>query len=245
MLRFSFGNINGKAHGLNANEMCIYEAIAKCSRKEDARGWYASMQALADALPFRVNRMTVARSVDKLLNLGLVSRRENSLFITAQNVQNVAQNEHEIAQNEHEIAQNEQKITPPNNPLLNNNNMMKENSHTHVHTHDAELQTPSFDDFLRAFGRGFTPITRDSAEMKWNQCSEAKKQALVAALNDGKWDKPRPDWCIGDFPEPEPEFLRGDEPGDLVQVKYRGAFKICTRETMKIFGLEYVRNWKQ
>ena len=215
------------------------------TRKEDARGWYASMQALADALPFRVNRMTVARSVDKLLNLGLVSRRENSLFITAQNVQNVAQNEHEIAQNEHEIAQNEQKITPPNNPLLNNNNMMKENSHTHVHTHDAELQTPSFDDFLRAFGRGFTPITRDSAEMKWNQCSEAKKQALVAALNDGKWDKPRPDWCIGDFPEPEPEFLRGDEPGDLVQVKYRGAFKICTRETMKIFGLEYVRNWKQ
>jgi hypothetical protein len=46
------------------------------------------------------------------------------------------------------------------------------------------------------------------------------------------WQKPR-----------EPTFLRGDEPGDLVQVKYNGLFKICTRETMNRFNLEYVRDW--
>lgn len=42
---------------------------------------------------------------------------------------------------------------------------------------------------------------------------------------------------------PEPTFLRGDESGDLVQVRYNGMYKICTRETMKMFNLEFVKNW--
>ena len=41
----------------------------------------------------------------------------------------------------------------------------------------------------------------------------------------------------------EPTFLRGDEGGDLVQVRYNGLYKICTRDTMKAFKLEYVRDW--
>ena len=43
--------------------------------------------------------------------------------------------------------------------------------------------------------------------------------------------------------EAQPEFLKGDEPGDLVQVLYNGSYKICTRDTMKQFGLEWVRDW--
>ena len=42
---------------------------------------------------------------------------------------------------------------------------------------------------------------------------------------------------------PQPTFLRGDEGGDLVQVKYNGQFKICTRDTMTRFNLEWVRDW--
>ena len=41
-----------------------------------------------------------------------------------------------------------------------------------------------------------------------------------------------------------PQFLKGNEGGDLVQVKYRGLFKICTRETMNKFKLEFVKDWK-
>ena len=40
-----------------------------------------------------------------------------------------------------------------------------------------------------------------------------------------------------------PEFLKGDEGGDLVQVKYNGMYKICTRETAVTFGLEIIRTW--
>ena len=43
--------------------------------------------------------------------------------------------------------------------------------------------------------------------------------------------------------QPSPTFLRGDETGDLVQVRYNGAFKICTRETAQNFHLDIVRNW--
>ena len=42
---------------------------------------------------------------------------------------------------------------------------------------------------------------------------------------------------------PQPQFLRGDEGEDLVQVKYNGQFKICTRATMELFGLQWVRDW--
>ena len=41
----------------------------------------------------------------------------------------------------------------------------------------------------------------------------------------------------------QPEWLRGDEGGDIVQVRYNGAYKLCTRATMELFGLEWVRDW--
>ena len=43
--------------------------------------------------------------------------------------------------------------------------------------------------------------------------------------------------------QPGPEFLRGDELNAEVQVKYNGMFKICSRATMELYGLEYVRDW--
>jgi hypothetical protein len=43
--------------------------------------------------------------------------------------------------------------------------------------------------------------------------------------------------------EPQPQWLKGNESGDLVQVRYQGLYKICTRATMELFGLEWVRDW--
>lgn len=42
---------------------------------------------------------------------------------------------------------------------------------------------------------------------------------------------------------PQPQWLRGDEGGDIVQVRYNGAYKLCTRATMELFGLQWVRDW--
>ena len=88
-------------------------------------------------------------------------------------------------------------------------------------------------------------ISRDGydAEQEWKNASRAKRVKMHEAVRNGKWDKPKLAWLVTDFPEPQPEFLRGDEPEAEVQVKYNGMFKICSRATMDLFGLEHVRDW--
>ena len=246
MLRYSFGNIDGKTHGLNANELSVYEAIGKCSRKDDARGWYADMQTLADQLPHRIGRMTVSRAVDKLLTLGLIRRDGNSLFVCAQNEHAHAQNEHAHAQNEHAHAQTP---TPAMSPFFNNYHQMeKDNTSTLVPADEAaNPQTPSFKDLMDAFkSKGGKVNNYESGEAMdaWLVSSFAKRTKLLEAVKSGAHFKPRLDWLITDFPEPQPDFLRGDEDGRIVQVRYNGMYKLCTPETMQLFGLEYVRIWK-
>ena len=83
------------------------------------------------------------------------------------------------------------------------------------------------------------------ANQEWNRCSDAKKIKLLEALSSGAHFKPRLDWLIADFPEPEPEFLRGDEPGPIVQVQYGDKFKLCRPETAEIFHLTVTNEkWK-
>lgn len=250
MLRYSFGNINGKAYGLNANELSVYEAIGKCSRKDDARGWYADMQTLADQLPHRIGRVTVSRAVDKLLILGLIRREGKSLFACVQNERAHVQNEQIAVQNEQTHVQNEQKTTPPLYPPINNNNEMeKENTRTLVPTHEAaKTQTPDFVDLLNSYiikaKKIVTVDENRKARDAWEKCTHAKKVKLLAAVRSGAHFKSRLDWLISDFPEPEPDFLRGDEDCEIVQVRYNGLYKLCTPETMKLFALEYVKIWK-
>ena len=76
----------------------------------------------------------------------------------------------------------------------------------------------------------------------WRIRSPAAQKAMAAQTEEGI-GKRNPYFWVQDFPEPQPQFLRGDETGDLVQVRYNGLYKICTRETMNMFNLEFVKNW--
>ena len=108
---------------LNANEACIFAAILKCTRA--GRGWYGNYRELAAAMPFVINRMTVSRAVQKLLNLGLIEERDNALFTNNQSQITNEQFVHEGAQFVHNdaqnVQQNAQSVLPPNNPPINNN----------------------------------------------------------------------------------------------------------------------------
>ena len=235
----------GKAFGLNANEACIYAAILKCTKA--GRGWFANYRDLASAMPFVVSRMTVTRAVEKLFNLGLIERRENALFASAQNEQIGAQNEQGDAQIEQICAQNEQKIAPLNNLPINKENMNENENATCAHTCDTRTpETPNFlvlhSYFIKKGGTA-TPLQMEAAKDAWQKCSDIKKRQLIEAVKSGAHFKPRLDWLIADFPEPKPVFLRGDEAEDIVQVRYNGAYKLCTRATMELFGLEWVRDW--
>ena len=248
-MRITLGNIDGKALGLNASEACVYAAIEKCSRGDNAKGWYGTMEALASVLPFKVGRVTVSRAIAKLLTLGIIRVSEEKLFANVQNEQNNVQNEHENIQNEHKNVQNE---LPPNNPPINKENKMeRENSCTHTPTRDAANPTPiyehSFEDFLDLFTEhcnSYTPIGRQLAKEQWDQSSLVKRQALCEAMIADEWSKPRPDWCISDFPEPEPKDYNGarllpNEP--LVIAKYNDRAGLYTRREAELFGMNILR----
>lgn len=232
-----------RGYDLNANEACIFAAVLKCTRA--GRGWYGNYRELAAAMPFVMSHETARRAVQKLLNLGLIERREEKLFALTQIVTDGAQIVTEPTQNVTSDAQN---VLPPNNPpiIINNMNEKEKEQQRALCARDCESQTPSFNDLTTAFGLkggNMTSTQFEAAKELWKNCSPAKKRKLYEALDSGAHFKSRLDWLISDFPEPQPVFLRGDEGGDIVQVRYNGAYKLCTRETMTLFNLEFVRDW--
>ena len=241
---------------LNANEACIFAAILKCTRA--GRGWYGNYRELAAAMPFVMSHETARRAVQKLLNLGLIERREEKLFAVTQIVTSDAQNVTEPTQNVTSDAQN---VLPPNNPPINNNNMNEKEKKQQraLCARDCEKQQSStFEDFKKAFinvsditvqgGENWFKYRGEACEQRWAKLSELHRRAIIADLircrdMHEKPFKENPYFYLCDFPEPQPTFLRGDESGDIVQVLYNGAYKLCTRATMELFGLEWVRDW--
>ena len=239
-----------RGHDLNANEACIFAAILKCTRA--GRGWYGNYRELAAAMPFVMSHMTAHRAVEKLFNLGLVERRENKLFALYQNVTETSQNVTNLEQN---VTNLEQSVLPPNNPPINNNMNEKEKEQPRaLCTHDGnEQQDCQFlEEDFNAFWIFFNPRPEFANRKKatweiWKTKTPVARKAILEAAQEGApghpGDNPNPYFFVQDFPEPQPVFLRGDESGDIVQVRYNGAYKLCTRATMELFGLEWVRDW--
>ena len=239
-----------RGHDLNANEACILAAILKCTRA--GRGWYGNYRELAAAMPFVISHVSVYRAVQKLLNLGLIERREEKLFALLHNETEPLQNETTLLQNETTLLQN---VLPPNNPLNINNNMNENQLSSPAQgARTEEKKTEEnldFMDFWFLFSAPKEMLNRESACRRlWESTtfSRAKKKAIMKELTDhqmnGTFTEERnPFFYLNNHDDPQPVFLRGDETGDIVQVRYNGAYKLCTRATMELFGLEWVRDW--
>ena len=234
---------------LNANEACIFAAILKCTRA--GRGWYGNYRELAAAMPFVISHVSAYRAVQKLLNLGLIERREEKLFALLQNETTLLQNETTLLQNETTLLQ---KVLPPNNPPINNNMNENQLSSPAQDARTEEKKTEEnldFMDFWFLFSAPKEMLNRESACRRlWESqtFSRAKKQAIMKELtnhqmNGTMTEERNPFFYLNNHEEPQPTFLRGDESGDIVQVRYNGAYKLCTRETMNLFHLEFVRDW--
>ena len=240
---------------LNANEACIFAAILKCTRA--GRGWYGNYRELAAAMPFVINHSTVYRAIQKLLNLGLIERRDEKLFALLQNETELLHGATELLQNETELLQN---ALPPNNPPIINNNMNEKEKEQQraLCARDCEEQQDSLFEMFWKFFSVAMPAefqNRKNAACKmFAERSKVAQRAIVEAAQEGApghpGDDPNPYFFVADFPEPEPTFLSGQEQDrlreqgiPLVQVKYNGKFLICTRETKELFNLEFVRDW--
>ena len=226
---------------LNANEACIFAAILKCTRA--GRGWYGNYRELATAMPFVINRETARRAVLKLLDLGLIEKDAQNVLFAAQNVHNNAQN----VQNDAQI------VLPPNNPPIYNNNMNENQLSSPAHdARTEEKKTENFLDFKDFWAAFIVPVEyenrKNACRNLWATFSDVKRNAILCELQslceEGRTTEERnPYFYLNNYEEPHPVFLRGDEGGDIVQVRYNGAYKLCSRATMELFGLEWVRDW--
>ena len=235
-------------YDLNANEACIFAAILKCTRA--GRGWYGNYRELAAAMPFVMSHMTAHRAVEKLLNLGLLERRENKLFALYQNVTEPSQNVTTLEQN---VTDLEQIVLPPKNPPIINNNMNEKEKEQPraLCTHDGnEQQDCLFEKFWKFFSKAMPTEfhnRKGATKIAFEKRTEVAQRAMIEAAQEGApghpGDNSNPYFFVVDFPEPQPTFLRGDESGDIVQVRYNGAYKLCTRETMERFNLQWERDW--
>ena len=233
-------------HDLNANEACIFAAILKCTRS--GRGWYGNYRELAAAMPFVMSRQTASRAVDKLLTLGLIEVRENETLWATITEQTSVQNGRQTVQNGQTSVQNGRQtvqiVLPPNNPPIINNNMNENQlSSPAQDARTEEKKTEEgldFMDFWFLFSAPKDKLNRESACRRlWESTtfSRAKKQAIMKELTE------HPFFYLNNHDEPQPTFLRGDESGDIVQVRYNGAYKLCYRSTMELFGLQWERDW--
>ena len=237
-----------RGYDLNANEACIFAAILKCTRA--GRGWYGNYRELAAAMPFVINHSTVYRAIQKLLTLGLIERREEKLFALLQNETELLQNATELLQNETELLQN---ALPPNNPPINNNNMNeKQLSSPAQDARTEEKKTENSLDFKDFWASFIVPVEyenrKNACRNLWATFSDVKKNTILCELQslceEGRTTEERnPYFYLNNYEEPQPVFLRGDEGGDIVQVKYNGTYKLCHRATMELFGLEWIRDW--
>ena len=243
-------------HNLNANEACIFAAILKCTRA--GRGWYGNYRELAAAMPFVMSYKTANRAVQKLLTLGLIVERDNALFTNNQSPitdGQIVPNDGQIVHENGQIVQESgQIVLPPNNPPIINN--MNENQLSSP-AHDARTEEKKteenldFMDFWSLFSAPKEMLNRENACRRlWesDSFSRAKKQAIMKELTEHQMngtltEERNPFFYLNNHDEPQPVFLRGDEGGDIVQVKYKGMFKLCSRATMELFGLEWVMDW--
>ena len=232
-----------RGYDLNANEACIFAAILKCTRS--GRGWYGNYRELAAAMPFVMSRQTASRAVDKLLTLGLIEVRENETLWATITEQTSVQNGRQTVQN----------VLPPNNPPIINNNMNEnqlsspaQDARTEEKKTEENLE---FMDFWILFSAPKDMLNRENACRRlWESqtFSRAKKQAIMNELTEHQMngtltEERNPFFYLNNHDEPQPTFLRGDEPGDIVQVRYNGAYKLCYRSTMELFGLQWERDW--
>ena len=234
-------------HGydLNANEACIFAAILKWTRS--GKGWYGNYRELAAAMPFVMSYKTANRAVQKLLTLGLIESREEKLFACGQIVPTDGQIVPTDGQN---VPENGQNVLPPNNPPINNYNNMKEKEEEQPRaqcTHDGAKQP---EDLFEIFWSLYEVAPefqnrRNATKAAFGARTTVAQMEMINSLklHPEMKGSPNPYFFVVDFPDPQPVFLRGDEDGDIVQVKYNGMFKLCTRETMQRFNLEWSRDW--
>ena len=87
------------------------------------------------------------------------------------------------------------------------------------------------------------PNRKKATYRLWRDRIPATRDAMLAYVKENsvpKWKNPY--FFVQEFPDPDPTFLRGDEGGYIVQVRYGEAFKLCRKETAEQYHLTITKD---
>ena len=212
---------------LSLAECRVYAYIYGLSHGEK-HGYNGSKRHLAELLG--LNAGAVKRILDTL--------EEKHLIVCTDGVwKSVATNNTDsVATDNESVVSNNESVASDNSPYNPLNNNIKDKKSSDMKT----VFEKFFDKFSAEYRNRFA-----ATQILWDHRSKAAQDAMYNEVKDEQdfaVDK-NPYFFVQNYREPTPEWLRGDEPGDIVQVRYNGAYKLCTRATMELFGLEWVRDW--
>ena len=213
---------------LSLAECRVYAYIHGLTHGE-RKGYHGSKRGLAKALG--LSEKSVRENLNTLMERNLISYTDGMWQSESRTGTDTADS---ARTNADSVRENADSVRSPQTPLYNNINNKKQ----------ADMQTNLFEKVFRKFEPKFKNRLA-ATNLEWDKRSDAAQQAMYDAVKDepdGSITR-NPYFFVQDFPDPQPQFLRGDEGGDLVQVKYGDRIKICTRATMELFGLEWVRDW--
>lgn len=212
---------------LSLAECRVYAYIYGLSHGEK-HGYNGSKRHLAELLGLDAGG--VKKILDTLTNKHLIVCTDG-LWHSVESVN--APTVESVNENIDSVNESVESVNSPYNPLNNN---IKDKKSSDMKT----VFEKFFDKFSAEYRNRFA-----ATQILWDHRSKAAQDAMYSEVKDEQdfaVDK-NPYFFVQNYREPTPEWLRGDEPGDIVQVRYNGVYKLCTRATMELFGLEWVRDW--
>ena len=223
-----------KDFNLNANEACVYSAIAAVSK---GKGWFVSYESLANHLPVVISTKTVERAIKRLTDLGLIERRQNALFATTNCLPPVDKLSATRRQIVTDKSTNCPLETDKLTPIYN-----KENKEKREESHSPSL----FDQLVSAYkaqnpNTNPSPKILDASRRLWDDLAEYKQKQILEAVQSGFWNKDNLEWIISDFKFREPinyAGLSAPRGVDLYRVPIApNKFAIYTAEDVKEFNI--------
>ena len=181
--------------------------------------WSGTFQEMENQI--EISKSKICRSMNQLIEMGLVRKEDKHTFIATNVPQPVANSNPPVADSNENDADSNKSVANSNSPCTPLHKEETQVSHARMHAHDVPDSEVSFADFCAAYRRICGPITmkqKDDAYEAWRKLNPRFKKALMAEfVKPNGLRKARADWQIADFAALKPQWLSGAEQDKLLR----------------------------
>ena len=181
--------------------------------------WSGTFQEMENQI--EISKSKICRSMNQLIEMGLVRKEDKHTFIATNVPQPVANSNPPVADSNENDADCNKSVANSNSPCTPLNKEETQVSDARMQAHDVPGSEVSFADFCAAYRRICGPISmkqKDDAYEAWRKLNPRFKKALMAEfVKPNGLRKARADWQITDFAALKPQWLSGAEQDKLLR----------------------------